>query len=34
VDRRLARKNIVTGLVAGAISLLLFGAAFLTAWVY
>jgi hypothetical protein len=34
VDRRLARKNIRTGLIAGAVSLLVFGAAFFAAWIY
>jgi hypothetical protein len=34
MDRRLAQKNIRTALIAGAISFLDFGAAFLAAYVY
>jgi hypothetical protein len=34
VDRRLAYKNIRTGLIAGAIALVVFAAAFLSGWVY
>jgi len=34
MDRRLAHKNIRTGLIAGAISLLVFGAAWLTGYLY
>jgi hypothetical protein len=34
MDRRLARKNIRTGLIAGAISILIFGAAFMAAYIY
>jgi len=34
VDRRLAYKNLRTALVAGAISLIVFAAAFLSGWVY
>jgi hypothetical protein len=34
MDRRLAQKNIRTALIAGAISILVFGAAFLAAYVY
>jgi hypothetical protein len=34
VDRRLAAKNLRTGLIAAAISLLVLAAAFLAAWVY
>jgi hypothetical protein len=34
VDRRLAQKNIRTGLIAGAISLLVFAAAFFSGYVY
>jgi hypothetical protein len=34
VDRRLAQRNIRTALIAGAISLLLFGASFLAAAIY
>ena len=34
MDRRLARKNIRTGLIAGAISILVFGTAFIAAYVY
>jgi len=34
VDRRLAYKNIRTALVAGAISLVVFAAAFFSGWVY
>ena len=34
MDRRLAHKNIRTGLIAGAISLLVFGGAWLAGYVY
>lgn len=34
MDRRLAQKNIRTALIAGAISLIVFGASFLAAAVY
>ena len=34
VDRRLAYKNLRTGLIAGAISLIVFGAAWFTGIVY
>jgi hypothetical protein len=34
VDRRLAYKNLRTALVAGAISLFVFAAAFFSGWVY
>jgi hypothetical protein len=34
VDRRLAQRNLRTGLIAGAIALILFGAAFLAAAIY
>jgi hypothetical protein len=34
VDRRLAQRNIRTALVAGAISLIVFAAAFFSGWVY
>jgi hypothetical protein len=34
VDRRLAQRNIRTALIAGAIAILLFGAAFLAAAIY
>ena len=34
MDRRLARKNIRTGLIAGAIVLIMFGLTFLAAAVY
>jgi hypothetical protein len=34
VDRRLARKNIRTGLIGGAVALLVFGASFFAAWIY
>jgi hypothetical protein len=34
VDRRLAYKNIRTGLIAGAISLIVFGAAFFAGYIY
>ncbi len=34
MDRRLALKNVRTGLIAGAISLLVFAAAFVAALVY
>ena len=34
VDRRLARKNLRTGLIAGAVSLIVFGASFVAAWLY
>jgi hypothetical protein len=34
VDRRLAQRNLRTALIAGGISILLFGAAFLAAAIY
>jgi hypothetical protein len=34
MSRRLARRNIRTGLILGAICLFTFGLAFLAAWVY
>jgi uncharacterized membrane protein len=34
VDRRLAQRNLRTALIAGAIALLIFGAAFLAASIY
>ena len=34
MDRRLAAKNIRTGLIAGAISLIVFAAAFLSGYLY
>jgi hypothetical protein len=34
MDRRLARKNIRTGLIAGAVSVLVFGASWVAAWLY
>jgi hypothetical protein len=34
MDRRLANKNLRTGLIAGAISLIFFGASFLVATTY
>jgi hypothetical protein len=34
VDRRLAYKNIRTALIAGAIALAVFAAAFFSGWVY
>jgi hypothetical protein len=34
VDRRLASKNIRTGLIAGAISLIVFASAFFSGYVY
>jgi hypothetical protein len=34
VDRRLAQRNIRTGLLAGAIALLIFGLSFLAATIY
>ena len=34
VDRRLAAKNIRTGLIAGAVSLIVFAAAFLSGYLY
>jgi hypothetical protein len=34
VDRRLAQRNLRTALIAGAISLLIFGAAFVAAGIY
>jgi hypothetical protein len=34
MDRRLAKRNLRTGLIAGAISLIVFAAAFLTGYVY
>jgi len=34
MDRRLARKNIRTGLVAGAVVIFMFGMTFVAAWLY
>jgi len=34
VDRRLANKNVRTGLIAGAVSLIVFAAAFFSGYVY
>jgi hypothetical protein len=34
MDRKLARKNIRTGLIAGAVSLFMFGMTFLAAAIY
>jgi hypothetical protein len=34
MDRRLARKNITTGLIAAAIAVMVFGATFLAAGLY
>lgn len=34
MDRRLANKNIRTGLIAGAISMIIFGLAFFVGYVY
>jgi len=34
MDRRLARKNLRSGLIAGAISVFMFGVAFLAAAIY
>jgi hypothetical protein len=34
VDRRLASKNLRTGLIAGAIALIVFASAFFTGYVY
>jgi hypothetical protein len=34
MDRRLAYKNIRTGLIAGAVSLIVFGAAFVAGYLY
>jgi hypothetical protein len=34
VDRRLASRNIRTGLIAGAVSLFMFGASFFAALIY
>jgi hypothetical protein len=34
MDRKLARKNIVTGLVAAALTVMIFGATFLAAGLY
>jgi hypothetical protein len=34
VDRRLAQRNLRTGLIAGAIAILVFGASFLAAAIY
>ena len=34
MDRRLARRNIRTGLIAGAVSLFMFAATFVAAWIY
>ena len=34
MDRRIARRNIRTGLIAGAIAIVMFGATFLAAAIY
>ena len=34
MDRRLARRNITTGLIAGAIAVIIFGSTFLAAALY
>ena len=34
MDRRLARRNMITGLVAGALAVIIFGATFLAAGLY
>jgi hypothetical protein len=34
VDRRLARKNLITGLVAAALAVMIFGATFFAAGLY
>ena len=34
MDRRIARKNLVTGLIAAALSIMIFGATFLAAGLY
>ena len=34
MDRKLARKNIITGLVAASLSVMIFGATFLVAHLY
>jgi hypothetical protein len=34
MDRRLARKNIRTGLIAGAVVVFMFGMTFVAAWLY
>jgi hypothetical protein len=34
MDRNLARKNVRSGLIVGAICLLMFGLTFLAAWIY
>jgi hypothetical protein len=34
MDRNLARKNVRTGLVAGAVCFLMFALTFLAAWIY
>ena len=34
MDRRLARRNVRTGLIAGAVTVFMFGATFLAAWIY
>jgi hypothetical protein len=34
VNRRLARKNLITGLVAGGLSVMIFGVTFLVATLY
>jgi hypothetical protein len=34
VDRRLARRNVRTGLIAGAISITIFAASFIAAFLY
>jgi hypothetical protein len=34
MDRRLARKNLITGLIAAALAIMIFGATFLAAGLY
>ena len=34
MDRRLARKNLRTGLIAGAVVVFMFGMTFVAAWLY
>jgi hypothetical protein len=34
MDRRLARRNVRTALIAGAVSIIVFAAAFITAFLY
>jgi hypothetical protein len=34
MDRNLARKNVRTGLIAGAVCFVMFGLTFVAAWIY